>query len=57
LDEQIHVVPPKGEEEDGWVWQLQKAPYGTRRASFLFQQFVRRRLCTWPETALRFRTR
>ena len=40
IDEDIYVVPPKGEEEEGWVWQLLRAMYGTRRASFLFQKLV-----------------
>ena len=41
LDEDIAVIPPDGEEEDrGVLWQLLKAMYGTRRASFLFQALV-----------------
>ena len=40
LDELLHIIPPRGEEEDGYVWQLRRALYGTRRASFLFQQYV-----------------
>ena len=35
MDQDIHVIPPKGEEEEGWAWQLQRAMYGTRRASLL----------------------
>ena len=32
LDEEIYAIPPKGEEEEGFVWQLQRALYGTCRA-------------------------
>ena len=38
-DEPIAVIPPKGEEEDGWLWQM-KAMCGTRRASILFLEFM-----------------
>ena len=34
------MIPPRGEEEEGWAWQLQRAMYGTRRASLLFQNYV-----------------
>ena len=40
LDENIYIVPPKGEDAPGIGWQLRKALYGTRRASFLFQNYV-----------------
>jgi hypothetical protein len=40
LDELVHIIPPKGEEEDGYVRQLRWALYGSRRASFLFQPYV-----------------
>eukprot|EP00971_Amphidinium_carterae_P341162 6479842-Amphidinium_carterae.1 len=37
-DEPIHVIPPKGEEPQGVVWQLLRAMNGTRMASFLYQR-------------------
>ena len=40
IDEDIYVIPPRGEDDEGWVWQLLRAMYGTRRASFLFQKLV-----------------
>jgi hypothetical protein len=40
VDEPITVIPPRGEEEPGWVWQMKKAMYGTRRASMLFLEFM-----------------
>ncbi len=41
LDELVHIITPKGEEEeDGFAWQLRRALYGARRASFLFQQYA-----------------
>ena len=40
LDEPIFVIPPKGEEDVGWGWQMQKAMYGTRRASQLYREFM-----------------
>jgi len=40
LDEPIAVIPPRGEELDGYVWQMRKAMYGTRRASQLFLEFM-----------------
>ena len=36
----IHVIPPRGDEEERWAWQLQRARYGTRRASLLFLNYV-----------------
>ena len=39
-DEAIAVIPPRGEGDDGIVWQLRKAMYGTRRASLLFAEFM-----------------
>ena len=32
--------PPAGEEEPGFLWQLKRALYGTRRASYFFQAYV-----------------
>ncbi|CAK0841766.1 unnamed protein product [Prorocentrum cordatum] len=40
LDEPITVIPPRGEEVPGMVWQMLKAMYGTRRASQLFLEFM-----------------
>ena len=40
MDEEVHAVPLKGEEEPGVYWQLLKAMYGTRRASELFQKLI-----------------
>ncbi|CAK0862147.1 unnamed protein product, partial [Prorocentrum cordatum] len=40
IDEGIYVVPPKGEEPEGIVYQLKRALYGTRRASFLFLNLI-----------------
>ena len=40
VDEPITVIPPRGEEPAGWVWQMKKAMYGTRRASLLFLEFM-----------------
>ena len=31
------MYPPRGEEEAGYMWQMKRAMYGTRRASRLFQ--------------------
>ncbi len=40
IDQDIHVIPPKGLEEEGCAWQLQRAMHGSRRASLLFQNYV-----------------
>ena len=40
MDQDIHVIPPRGGEDEGWAWQLQRAMYGTRRASLLFPNYV-----------------
>ena len=40
LDEPITVIPPRGEELPGILWQMLKAMYGTRRASQLFLEFM-----------------
>ena len=40
MDEWVWVVPPQGEDDEGIGWQLKKALYGTRQASFLFQSYV-----------------
>ena len=33
--------PPRGEEEAGYMWQMMRAIYGTRRASRLFQEHMK----------------
>ena len=40
-DEPIAMYPPRGEEEAGYMWQTQRAMYGTRRASRLFQEHMK----------------
>ena len=37
-DELIAMYPPRGGEEAGYMWQMKRAMYGTRRASRLFQE-------------------
>ena len=37
-DQPIAMYPPRGEEEVGYMWQMKRAMYGTRRASRLFQE-------------------
>ena len=39
-DEPIAMYPPRGEEEEGYMWQVKQAMYGTRRASRLFQEHM-----------------
>ena len=39
-EEAIAVIPPRGEEADGWRIQLRMAMYGTRKASQLFSEFM-----------------
>ena len=41
-DEPIAMYPPRGEEEAGYMWQMKRAMYGTRRASRLFQEHTKR---------------
>eukprot|EP00959_Pyramimonas_sp_CCMP1952_P265403 5549623-Pyramimonas_sp.AAC.1 len=40
INEDIYAVPPKGEEPEGIVYQLKRALYVIRRASFLFQNLI-----------------
>ena len=40
-DEPIAMYPPRGEEEAGYMWQMERAVYGTRRASRLFQEHMK----------------
>ena len=35
------MYPPRGEEEAGYMWQMKRAMYGTRRASRLFQEHMK----------------
>ena len=35
------MFPPRGEEEAGYMWQMKRAMYGTRRASRLFQEHMK----------------
>ena len=37
----IAMYPPRGEEEAGYMWQMLRAMYGTRRASRLFQEHMK----------------
>ena len=40
-DEPIAMYPPRGEEEAGYMWQMMRAMYGTRRASRLSQEHMK----------------
>ena len=40
-DEPIAMYPPRGEEEAGYMWQMKRAMYGTRRASRLFHEHMK----------------
>ena len=40
-DEPNAMCPPSGEEEAGYMWQMKRAMYGTRRASRLFQEHMK----------------
>ena len=40
-DEPIAMFPPGGEEEAGYMWQMNRAMYGTRRASRLLQEHMK----------------
>ena len=40
-DEPIAMYPPRGEEEAGYMWQMKRAMFGTRRASRLFQEHMK----------------
>ena len=39
-EEPIHVILAPGEEENAWYWHLDRALYGTKKASVLFQRCV-----------------
>ena len=41
-DELVHVHPPRDLVPPGWCWKLRKSMYGTRRASRLWVDHVRR---------------
>ena len=40
-EEPIAMYPPRGEEEAGYMCQMKRAMYGTRRASRLFQEHMK----------------
>ena len=40
-DEPIAMYAPRGEEEAGYMRQMKRAMYGTRRASCLFQEHMK----------------
>ena len=40
-DELIAMYPPRVEAEAGYMWQMKRAMYGTRRASRLFQEHMK----------------
>ena len=40
-DEPIAMYPPRGKEEAGYMWQMKRAMYGTRRALRLFQEHMK----------------
>ena len=40
-DEPITMYSPRGEEEIGYMWQMKRAMYGTRRASHLYQEHMK----------------
>ena len=40
-DEPIAMYSPRGEEKAGYMWQMKRAMYGTRRASRLFQEHMK----------------
>ena len=40
-DEPTAISPPRGEEEAGYMWQVKRATYKTRRASRLFQEHMK----------------
>ena len=44
-DEPIAMCPMRGEEEEGYMWQMKRTMYGTRRASCLFQEPLNVRVC------------
>ena len=54
-DEPIAMYPPRGEEEAGYMWQMKRAMYGTRRASRLSQEHMKGVLKEAGYAALRAR--
>ena len=40
-DEPTAISPPRGEEEAGYMWQVKRATFKTRRASRLFQEHMK----------------
>ena len=40
-DEPIAMYPPRGEEAAGYMWQMKRAIYGTRRASRLVEEHMK----------------
>ena len=42
MDELVYVRPPRDMVPPGWCWKLRKSTYGTRRASRLWAEYVRR---------------
>ena len=44
MDELVYVHPPRDLVPPGWCWKLRKSMYGTRRASRLWADYVRRAL-------------
>ena len=42
MDELVYVGPPRDMVPPGWYWKLRKSMYGTRRASRLWADYVRR---------------
>ena len=40
-DEPIAMYPPRGEDEAGYMWQMERSMCGTRRASRLFQEHMK----------------
>ena len=42
MDELVYVHPPRDMVPPGWCWKLRKSMYGTRRASRLWADYVRR---------------
>ena len=42
MDELVYVHPPRDMVPPGWCWKLRKSMYGTRRASRLWPDYVRR---------------
>eukprot|EP00971_Amphidinium_carterae_P195320 3875845-Amphidinium_carterae.4 len=51
--ERIYVKPPLGEDNEGVLWKLQRAMYGTRLASFMFQEYTQEVMARFVFTRLR----